>query len=263
MILLWFEEFIILDVMYYQENSYLSDCLGNNALSFQERKNQWSDTRLYIPRLREWILDDVRFARDNTVYEYVDEDNKLVNSYGLESLVKLDFHGKDLYIIDNHNHAFAMWWRSYRDWKISRGNHLIHIDQHSDYAEPQVYMNNDFPTFDIKDISQLQIDTYTNEVLTIASFIKPALACGFCISYEMVLTEYSLLHYWIPLQSSLIVDIDLDFRAPEMSIQEYDKTLNQVRKIISLPQVWCITIATSPTYILQERALEILHDIMS
>ena len=46
---------------------------------------------------------------------------------------------------------------------------------------------------------------------------------------------------------SIILDIDLDFRAPEMSIQEYEKTITQVRKLIFSPQVQCITIATSPT----------------
>ena len=265
-ILLWFEEFLILKAMYYQENSYLSDQVGNNALSFQERKNHWSDTKLFLPKLIEWTLDDVCFARDTTTYEYVDEEGKLVSSYGLESLVKIDFQGKDLYIIDNHNHAFALWWRSYVEWIISRWSHLIHIDQHSDYAEPEAYMKSIFPQYeDLSNVSQEQIDIYTNEVLTIASFIKPALTSGLCGSYEMILTEYSLWHcvgekvrQW----QGIILDIDLDFRAPEMGIQAYDTTINQVRQLFSLPQVKCITIATSPTYIEQERALEILHDLM-
>ena len=84
------------------------------------------------------------------------------------------------------------------------------------------------------------------------------------MSYDMILSEYALLDYDISLLSSksLIVDIDLDFRAPEMGIEYYYQTIKKVRQLIALPDVRCITIATSPTYIHQHRALEVLRDIM-
>ena len=80
----------------------------------------------------------------------------------------------------------------------------------------------------------------------------------------MIMTEYSLfaMELWNYENKFLILDIDLDFRAPEMGIQEYEKTISRVRQLISLPTVWCITIATSPTYIDQMRALQILHDLL-
>lgn len=113
------------------------------------------------------------------------------------------------------------------------------------------------------------VSVYTNEVLDIASFIKPAKEIGLISEYEIVLTEYSLLHraeadsLIYQITNSLIIDIDLDFRAPEMSIQEYDQTIKKVRQLIALPDVWCITVATSPTYIDQQRALEVLHDLLN
>lgn len=263
--LLWYRcDFFIITVMYYQDGTYIIDSLGNNALSFQERKKQWSDTSLYVPELIRWHLEDVRLSHTTTAYEYVDEDGVLHSSYGLESLVNIDGYGKDLYVIDNHNHAFAMWWRSYLSWSVQRGSHLIHIDQHSDYAEPEYYLESIFSEYkNLSRVPQENIDTYTNEVLTIGSFIKPALQWGLLASHEMVLTEYSLLQLSI-LNSlrSIILDIDLDFRAPEMSIQEYEKTITQVRKLIFSPQVHCITIATSPTYINQLRALEVMNDLI-
>ncbi len=308
--------------MYYNEQTYLTSAIGNNTLTFSERKNKWSDCCLRIPPLREWILESVDYDKHNTCYEYIDEDWKFISSYGLESLVKIDFHGKDITIIDNHNHAFAMRWRSFLDNKIKQWSHLVHIDQHSDFAEPEEWLNivengwmllkhnekmieNSERTAYLRhsalmcEVTELveesfidywrscqtdkkflhstafqskwqkmkilqKIDTYTNEVLTIADFIKPALQCGLCGSHEMILTEYGLLNYdsW-RLSLSTILDIDLDFRAPEMSIQAYEKTINQVRKFMFLPQIWCITIATSPTYIDQERALEVLRDLLA
>jgi hypothetical protein len=80
----------------------------------------------------------------------------------------------------------------------------------------------------------------------------------------MILSEYALLDYDISSLSSqsLILDIDLDFRAPEMGIEYYYQTIKKVRQLIALPDVPCITIATSPTYIHQQRALQVLRDIM-
>ena len=253
--------------MYYKKPVFLSLPVGNNALTFHNRKKLWSDALVRIPQLSSWVLADVRFAYKDISYEYVDENGKLISSYGVEELIQINYHGKDVFIIDNHNHAFSLWWKSYHSGKISRWSHLIHIDQHSDFAEPEQYMEQYFSLGkDITQLTQEQIDIYTNEILTIASFIKPALRMGLCASHEMVMTEYSVLEYDISKLdtfSSIILDIDLDFRAPEMSIQEYKKTIILVRKIISLPQVGCITIATSPTYIDQHKALEVIEDLLN
>jgi hypothetical protein len=106
-------------------------------------------------------------------------------------------------------------------------------------------------------------------VLDIASFIKPAKEIGLISEYEMVLTEYFLLQYEVSTifnhfqpSSSIIVDIDLDFRAPEMGSEYYYQTIKKVRQFIALPEVSCVTIATSPTYIHQQRAIDILRDIL-
>ena len=47
-----------------------------------------------------------------------------------------------------------------------------------------------------------------------------------------------------------------------MGIEYYYQTIKKIRQIIDLPDVGCITIATSPTYIHQQRALQVLHDIL-
>ncbi len=233
----------------------------------------------------------------NTVcYQYIDEKWRLVHDDGLEHLVEIRhpqsaIHHPSIYIIDNHNHAFYCRWKSYLAGQISRWSHLIHIDQHSDLNIPmakssnlQVASDKSQAISDINKTSQIiyddtrwslwlaawsplsQVAAYTNEVLDIASFIKPAKEIGLISDYEMILTEYSLLDYNTTVSPSYhdcitIVDIDLDFRAPEMGIEQYTQTIQKIRQMIALPAVWCVTIATSPTYIDQWLALEILRDI--
>lgn len=286
--------------MYYDNETYLTTAIGNNAINFEQRKKLWSDCILRIPQMIQGTLSDIAIARNSSSrqhcgkaihsYEYINEKGRLIHNRGLENLVEIDldtlyddkrsfdftsFHSrwqrKNIYIIDNHNHAFYCRYKSYQEWVIHRWSHLIHIDQHSDLNElslkETVYPVRTAGKQSIidKDSSLKDVAIYTNEVLDIASFIKPAKEIWLISNYEMILTEYSLLTMkpWDYETMPLIVDIDLDFRAPEMSISEYSKTIVQVRKIITLPQVRCITIATSPTYIDQQKAIEILTDIIS
>lgn len=252
--------------MRYYEDSYLLQPYGNNAIDFEQRKKWWSESILRIPPLIHGTLDEVRLSAYWICYEYVDEKGRLIYDYGLENLVEMNNEivptntTKKIFVVDNHNHAFYCRWKAYLKWDISWWSQLLHIDQHSDLNEAT---NSNNIQQIAKNSTLFEVATYTNEVLDIASFIKPAKEIGLISEYEMILTEYSLLKFWIlNSEFSIILDIDLDFRAPEMSIQEYEKTITMVRKLIDLPQVWCVTIATSPTYIDQKKALEILHDIV-
>ncbi|HCB52085.1 TPA: hypothetical protein DEP21_06015, partial [Patescibacteria group bacterium] len=56
------------------------------------------------------------------------------------------------------------------------------------------------------------------------------------------------------------LDIDLDFRAPEMSIEKYSQTIQKIKALISNAKI--ITIATSPYFLDQTLALKILKDIL-
>lgn len=279
--------------MRYQQETVLRQSLGNNAIDFKKRKKKGSDCTLRVPPLIQGTIDNVKtvvsgewWVMSWVAYEYISDSWKLISASGLEYLVEIrnyqlpisnSRNPKAIYIIDNHNHAFYCRWKSYLEWIISRWSHLIHIDQHSDLNlaraisyKPQATKDGKNWNLELGTWSSLDdVSVYTNEVLDIASFIKPAKEIGLIGEYEMVLTEYSLLHraeadsLIYQITNSLIIDIDLDFRAPEMSIQEYDQTIKKVRQLIALPDVWCITVATSPTYIDQQRALEVLHDLLN
>jgi hypothetical protein len=61
---------------------------------------------------------------------------------------------------------------------------------------------------------------------------------------------------YIPSQNS-ILNLDLDFFAPEMDFIDEEKKIRLIRNL--LPKVKCVTIATSPYFIDQCIALEKLH----
>lgn len=119
-----------------------------------------------------------------------------------------------------------------------------------------------------------EVENYTNTDLTIADFIVPALSTGL-ISEALIVTgedkvgvgifswnwkltkrnsENILEHPWD--YPSIIVDIDLDYFS-----QGFDET-----KTLEITKYWIekadiITIATSPLFIAQEKALGILKSL--
>lgn len=250
--------------MYYDNDTFLTTAIGNNAIDFEKRKKLWSDSILYVPQLIEWTIDDLKIDITHKAYEYVNEKGSIVSDHWLQNLIEFSSWDKNIYIIDNHNHAFYCRYKSYKAWLLPRWSHLIHIDQHSDLNE--VSLLEEKQSIINENSTLEEVARYTNEVLDIASFIKPAKEIWLISDYKMILTEYQLLEFYNfrdLINFTTIIDIDLDFRAPEMGIEQYNQTISRVRNLISSPSVWCVTIATSPTYIDQQRALEILTDIVS
>ncbi len=180
--------------------------------------------------------------------------------------------------MDNHNHAFAFWHDAFAKWWIQKWSLLVHIDQHTDLATPsQIYKqqstNNNNWRLKIEDWSLEKIEEYTNSVLTIADFIVPALATGLVSEAVMVTGEErngagvfiwedeKLIKKSAQLstrneQRTTIVDIDLDYFS-----QGFDeaKTLETTKYWIEKADI--ITIATSPLFINQEKALAVLKSL--
>lgn len=155
-------------------------------------------------------------------------------------------------LFDNHNHALYYW----AEYSIRTNQTLpvIHIDQHSDLSTP--------PLRDSKTVKHTSLQDRKHIAYSISdiwSFIVPALEWNLISSCEQIRTETKLNAFKIP-QTPYILDIDLDFRAPEMINDYIQQTIQKTRDLIT--QASFITIATSPGYIDQEIALEILAKIM-
>ena len=79
---------------------YIDKPTGNNIFSYEERSNK----KIFVPKLIQGTLDDVLVGNE-IVFNEIDEDIE-IKAKGLKNMVKFDYQDKDIYIFDNHNHAF-------------------------------------------------------------------------------------------------------------------------------------------------------------
>ena len=93
----------------------------------------------------------------------------------------------------------------------------------------------------------------------VGNFIEPALKANLISHMDQIRSEYKLLNYQ-NIHKNYILDIDLDFRAEEMSIEQFDETIKKTKSLILNAKV--VTIATSPYFLPQEKAIQLLHILL-
>lgn len=249
----------------YSESRIITTPISNNRLNWDER----GERTIVVPSLITGTLDDV-ITGDETVIEW-EVNGKMMSGKWLKNFVFLKDAKVPTWIIDNHNHAFAFWHEALWKWWIKKWSLLIHIDQHTDLATP-----GNLPAWKHPEEShEGLVENYTNTDLTIADFIVPALATGLISEAVMVTGEDrngAGVFVWddeklvkkspkletINEGQTTIVDIDLDYFS-----QGFDdaKTLETTKYWIEKADI--ITIATSPLFIDQEKALSVLKSLQS
>ncbi len=266
---------------------WLTEPCGNNAFSFKER----SCRKIFVPPLIQGTVKDVALGEEIAFCEIVD--GKEVAAKGLRSFVHIERPGQDIFIFDNHNHAFFFWSWAVLAGKVPPGLALVHVDQHKDMREPgnqipleaggwkpkdgpaaklldaRSWRSVDGPTALGPDSSSFQplafsdhmlrsIFNYTNFELNVGNFIPPALRLGLV---SQVIHVDSAASFKGPFPEQLILDIDLDIFAPLMSY--IPDALKVARLIELIPRSPIVTIASSPFFIDQSRAISALRDIVT
>ena len=197
-------------------------------------------------------LSDVEIGQKIVFSEIEDGIEK--NRNGLENFIYFPFQDKDIFIFDNHNHAFFFWLAGYLQGKIKQGLPLVHIDQHSDMRNPQTE-----PPFSLSTNLDLnQVFDYTNQILNVGNFIQPALELGLFSEVQIIDSTTSFDN---PVPSNFVLDIDLDVFSEEMAYIDKDLKLQKIRTYIQAADF--ITIATSPYFIEQEQAIAVLFELFS
>lgn len=222
---------------------YLETEAGNNAISWARRKER----RLYVPELSCGSPGDLKTGDKIVFAEYEEGREKLFA--GLDRHIYFHTAGKDIFIFDNHNHAFSFWAWAFAAGRINHGEILVHIDQHSDMRTPEI------PPGNITNLEQAF--HYTNHVLNVGSFIRPALELGWFCDVVIIDGEYSLNRKKV---STPVLDIDADFFAPEMDFVPWELKMRVIRDYIRDARL--ITIASSPFFIDQERALQVIREML-
>jgi len=232
----------------YQKSFFLEKNLWNNAFSYDIRKNK----SLYVPSLIAGSFDDIELWEE-IVFEDLDFDGNLQSCRWLKNFYEILWSNKKITLFDNHNHAYFFWWKYMNKWTKYT---LIHIDEHSDMRDPWMYLD--------ANPSMEQVFEYTNYTVNVWNYIIPAIHDW--LIYEEVIQirdSQSLEEYFdLDLETKqIILNLDLDFFEPALDFIDYELKKKVVLDAANKADI--ITVATSPFFIDQKRAIEVFKDIFS
>jgi hypothetical protein len=228
----------------YTQGFYLEGLRGNNVFSYDKRG---AESKLYVPAVKEGILEDVRPGME-VVFSDEDEFGVLQECKGLEAFIRTSWEGVPMVVVDNHNHVFYFWMEAYLAGKFPGGASLVHVDGHKDMREPaQMYLGT----------SLEEAFEYTNFGLNVGNYIVPAMKAGLVSEAQFVTSEVELENGVFFGKAPKILNLDLDFFAPELDYIDFEKAKRFILR--HAREASLITVATSPFFITQERAIQVLH----
>lgn len=232
----------------YDKGFYIDQPVGNNAFSYPRRTQK----RIYVPALMDGTPEDLQVGEE-IAFSEVDTAGTEINCRGLKNFVHLQAGTRDVFIFDNHNHAFFFWAYALRSGKIPMGLTLLHVDQHRDTREPPALFS--FEKSD--DIDLAAAFDYTNFTLNVGNFIVPALAAKM-FSRVDIIDSRTLFEKKFP-EEGFVLDLDMDVFSPEMGYIEENYKRKRIRTYIKASSL--VTIATSPFFMDQERAIYLIKTL--
>ena len=238
----------------YTSWTYINEPIGNNEFSYQERIALWSVGespaslgKIFVPNLIQGNKDNLEIGSEIVFEEVIH--NKLISCTGLKHFIETTYQWVPVYIVDNHNHALSFRY-NYRVNSWSNENiSVLHIDQHAD-TKPN---DNICPPW-VKNI-----EDFVNEKTNVGNFITVALNSWIINEVIQIRTDYTfdkMINSQIS-KLNYILDIDIDFRVGKEITSEETQT---IRTLIQKAKI--VTIATSPYFIEQQRAIEIIKSIL-
>ena len=179
--------------------------------------------------------------------------------HGLKKFLRIektDF--PPIFIFDNHNHAIVFRYNIVHNNKIKNAE-LIHIDQHSDCRENENLLNL------IWDENELEkVFRFWNEKCNVWNFILPAIKSWIIKNQFQIRSNNALQNLKINKNQNFILDIDLDFCLNWIDRNKINKKAVKILKN-KFDEIWkfalCVTIATSPYFLNQQKAIEIIKEI--
>ena len=241
----------------YKKPFYLTEPVWNNAFSYEKRENN----KLYIPNLIQIDnFDEIKLQKNKEKIAFEDFwfDDKLSTNYGLENFYKINLNGKDIYLFDNHNHAFYFWYLARQEGVIWDKNILIHIDEHADTRDNNKHLLKP----DSKDLEK--VFNFTNNVLNVGDYIIPAKEEWIIWDIVQIRNTSNLEDYLKnrnKYNNNIILNLDLDFFQPDLDFIDYELKKKVVLDAASKANI--ITISTSPFFIKQDLAIKVFKDIFS
>ena len=164
-----------------------------------------------------------------------------------------------VFIFDNHNHAPIFRYYCIKESK-SRSPTLVHIDQHSDCWENKESLELWDYEYNLEKVFH-----FYNEKCNVGNFIPPSLENGIISNQIQVRSTTALQNLKIDKNQNFILDIDLDFCLNWIDRNKVNQdAVNLLKEKFS--EIWkyvlCITIATSPYFLDQGIALNLINTIL-
>jgi len=181
--------------------------------------------------------------------------------HGLKNFLQIEnTNSSPIFIFDNHNHAIIFRYNIIYNNKIEHAE-LIHIDQHSDCRENQNHLN-----FNPEENNLDKIFKFWNEKCNVWNFIPPAIESWIIWDQIQIRSTTALKNLEINKNQNFILDIDLDFclswtdkiKVNKEAINILQKKFNEFWK-----SALCTTIATSPYFLNQELAIQIIEKLLT
>jgi hypothetical protein len=234
--------------LYYKKTVFLDPGIANNAFSNTRKRDR---NPLEISPLKIAAFEELTVGKHVAFQDFDGDD--WMECKGLESALLSFESGIPVYIFDNHNHAFYAWCEGLKASVFQSGAQLVHLDAHFDDSVPE---NTNVNLDDLQSVWG-----YTNKTLQIASFIKPALDLGI---FSKVLNYVESRDFTalpdLSNEQEIVLDIDLDVFCDEMSHVTWSEKVNVIKHF--LPNTKLVTMATSPFFIDQQRAIDIAKRLM-
>ena len=223
----------------------IEDPVGNNAFSYGERKNK----KIFIPPLVEGDIKDITVGEKTAFSEIVDSVE--LNHQGLKQFIYCSRNGKHILFFDNHNHAFFFWVAGVAAAVFPTGKTLVHVDQHTDWRKPAAFFETDLKAIDLNAAFH-----YTNRVLNVGDFLKAADQLKLFSHIEMVTGSRALQKNF---NDEIVLDLDMDFFSSDMTYISDEAKKQFIKGLIRRSRF--ITIATSPFFMEQDRAITIIREL--
>ncbi len=234
---------------FYKTPTFLEWYYGNNAFSYDIR----SSKKLTIPCCIDWSISDVS-EWTSIVFEDIWDDGTLYSCTWLDVFISTQWNGIPMTIFDNHNHALYFWYDAYRKWTISHGCEIVHVDQHSDLWE-----NKNDVSFG-EDSDYESIWNFTNKQCNVGNYVVPLIRNWFISQFYRIEGESDIEKYMdYTFGNKTILNLDLDFFSPDLDYIDSTKKVDFIRRIAMKSSY--ITVASSPFFIDQKKAIQALFDI--
>ncbi|MGE3278444.1 MAG: UPF0489 family protein [Candidatus Altimarinota bacterium] len=283
---------------FYQDGVFLPPGVGNNAFSFPKKPDR---APLAITPLKVGSLDELCLGTQVAFQDF--DGDEWLECLGLESSILCLDYPIPIYIFDNHNHVFYAWCEALMMGWFQNGATLVHMDEHFDNSEPPFSIPTEAcpelvkwveespsrnqaisplrphdPPTPLKrgntpstSVEMEKIYRYTNEVLQIATYIKPALKMGMfseCIDYV------ESKHFELPFRppnlltrgnqpgstQNVVLNLDIDVFHPDMSHISWQQKMDVLKYYA--PHAKLLTIATSPYFIDQQKAIDLAKRVV-